>query len=486
MSAASRSLPYDEGIESGLIGAALGNPDLADEIIAATNPSAFYCANHRTVFETIVAMKDAAVPVNLLTVQNRLTELGLIEITGGVGTLASNYSENLPPSFTAHYVEQLHNYWQLRELYARCQAGSEKVITEGGIEPGALIDEIEQSIYGVRDLRGKDDNIVSAKEAMLAATALFKRLWTDPDFMDGLATGYPDIDHLLSGLKAAEHIVIAARPSVGKTAFLLNLIENISVNQGKPSLVFSLEMPVAQLTFRLAAQRAGIDLKRLRNRSLKEADFFRLEKAAMEIAKAPIFFDDSGENTIQGIRSTARRLKRREGIELVAVDYIQLINTTTKHDRREAEVAEVSKLSKGGAKELCIPWLSLCQLNRNFENRGSGEPKLYDLRESGAIEQDADVVAFLTRPTTPDGVEFEGSIIDNSDERSKAKLIIGKNRNGPTGMVPLHFHEKFTRFDSVARTGQQQQEDRNKKPAAPLATPEDQTQNDQDEDEGLF
>src|SRR5947199_7663687 len=314
-------------------------------------------------------------------------------------------------------------------------------------EVGNLLDEVEQSIFEVGEDRFKGQ-MLSMKDHAMQAIETIEKLYERKGGITGISSGFIELDRMTSGLHGSEMIVIAARPSMGKTALAMNIAEHVAINEKLPVGVFSLEMSSQQLVQRLLCSRARVNLHRVRDGFLGERDFPSLTAAASKLAEAQIYIDDSASLSILELRATARRLKAQKDIKLIVVDYLQLLRSTTRRaqDNRQLEISEISSGLKGLAKELKVPVLVLAQLNRQPEARTGGKPRLSDLRESGSIEQDADLVGLLVRPEI-----YEEDEDARAEKAGEAELIIAKQRNGPVGEISLTFLKEFTRFEDRAR-----------------------------------
>jgi replicative DNA helicase len=318
---------------------------------------------------------------------------------------------------------------------------------QGEIEP--LLDQAEKEIFAITGEHVKTE-IVPTKELVMEAIEQIEKLYETRGSVTGLPTGFIELDRMTSGLHAAEMIVIAARPSMGKTAFAMNIAEHVAMEIGKAVAVFSLEMSSQQLVQRILCSRAKVDLQRVRNGFLSERDFPNLTAAASQVAAAKMFIDDTPGLSITELRAKARRLKSQQDIQLIVIDYLQLLRSMSRRaqDNRQLEISEISAGIKALAKELNLPIIVIAQLNRQPDTRAKegGRPRLSDLRESGSIEQDADLVGLLVRPEyyeTDDEAKLERA--------GEAELIIAKQRNGPTVDVPLTFLKQYTRFESRTR-----------------------------------
>jgi replicative DNA helicase len=318
---------------------------------------------------------------------------------------------------------------------------------QGEIDP--LLDEAEKEIFAITGEHVKTE-IVPTKDLVMEAIEQIEKLYENRGSVTGLPTGFVELDRMTSGLHAAEMIVIAARPSMGKTALAMNIAEHVAMDIGKAVAVFSLEMSSQQLVQRILCSRAKVDLQRVRNGFLSERDFPNLTAAASQVAAAKMFIDDTPGLTVTELRAKARRIKSQHDIQLIVIDYLQLLRSMSRRaqDNRQLEISEISAGIKALAKELSLPIIVIAQLNRQPDARAKegGRPRLSDLRESGSIEQDADLVGLLVRP------EYYETDDEAKQERAgEAELIIAKQRNGPTGDVPLTFLKQYTRFESRAR-----------------------------------
>jgi replicative DNA helicase len=355
----------------------------------------------------------------------------------------------LPTAANAsYYIDILQEKHTLRDIFRICTQYAARSYEETESVPN-LLDEVEGQIYEIAKDRYQD-RTPNLKKLLVEAITGIEELYNRRGQISGLATGFTDFDKMTDGLHGAEMIVIAARPSMGKTALAMNIAEHVAVDQKKPIAVFSLEMSTQQLVQRLLCSRAKVNLARVRDGFLNERDFPALQTAASKLAESKIFIDDTSGLSILELRAKARRLKSQHDIQAIFIDYLQLLRSTSRRaqDNRQIEIAEISSGLKALAKELAVPILVLAQLNRNPESRSGdakGRPRLSDLRESGSIEQDADLVGLLVREEY-----YADTDEDKKAAEGKATLIIAKQRNGPVGDVPLTFLKEFTRFETRA------------------------------------
>jgi replicative DNA helicase len=423
--------------------------EIIAEAVEKVNESYFYIPAHQTIYSVLVDLWNAGAGIDLITFTQVLRDRNLLDTVGGASFVTSLFTFVPTAANVGYYLEIVRDKYILREIISACTEGARRSYEEQD-QVDNLLDEVEQKIYAVGEDRfsGK---AFSMKDEVMEAIEAIEQLWEKKGSITGLPTGFIELDKMTSGLHAAEMIVIAARPSMGKTAFAMNIVEHVAVFEKRPVAVFSLEMSSQQLVQRMLCSRARVNLKKARDGFLGQGDFDRLTAAASRLAEAQIFIDDTPGLNILELRAKARRLSAQHHIELIVIDYLQLLRSTSRRgqENRQIEISEISAGIKGLAKELKIPIIVAAQLNRNPENRtgdSKGRPRLSDLRESGSIEQDADLVGLLVRQ------EYYADTEDEKEEtEGKADLIIAKQRNGPTGDVPLTFRKEFTRFEDRAR-----------------------------------
>jgi replicative DNA helicase len=445
-----RALPHSVEAEQGVLGSMLISPqDKIAEVVAKINDSYFYIPAHQTIYRLLVELWDAKQGIDLITFTQALRDRNLLETVGGASFVTNLFTFVPTAANLTYYLEIVRDKYILREIIAACTEGARRSY-EDQDEVDNLLDEVEQRIYAVGEDRFKGDSL-TMKEQVLEAIETINKLWEQKGSLTGLPTGFVEFDRMTSGLHPAEMVVIAARPSMGKTAFVMNIVEHVAVHEKKPVGVFSLEMSAQQLVQRMLCSRARVNLRKARDGFLADSDFDRIATAAGKLAEADIYIDDTPGLSILELRAKARRLKSRHDLSLIVIDYLQLLRSTSRRgqDNRQIEISEISAGIKGLSKELNIPIVVAAQLNRNPESRtgdSKGRPRLSDLRESGSIEQDADLVGLLVRQ------EYYADTEEEKDEfEGKAELIIAKQRNGPTGDVPLTFIKEVTRFEDRAR-----------------------------------
>ncbi len=420
--------------------------DAIAEVVEKITADYFYVPAHQTIFDALVELWNAGAAVDLITFTQNLRDRNLLETVGGAAAITNLFTFVPTAANVGYYIEIVRDKYILRSIIA---AGTESVrrAYEEQDEVGNLLDEVEQRIFAVGEDRFKGQ-MLSMKDQVMEAIESIEKLYERKGGITGVSTGFVEFDRMTSGMHPSEMIVIAARPSMGKTALAMNIAEHVAINEKLPVGVFSLEMSSQQLVQRLLCSRARVNLQKVRDGFLGERDFPSLTAAASKLAEAKIFIDDTASLTILELRAKARRLKAQQDVQLIIIDYLQLLRSTSRRaqDNRQLEISEISAGLKGLAKELKIPVIVVAQLNRQPEQRAGGKPRLSDLRESGSIEQDADLVGLLVRPEI-----YEEDEEARAEKSGEAELIIAKQRNGPVGEIPLTFLKEFTRFEDRAR-----------------------------------
>src|SRR5215212_2487734 len=442
-----RALPHSIEAEQGVLGSMLISPrEIIAECVEKINEEYFYLAAHRTIYEVLVELWNAGQGIDLITFTQVLRDRNLLETVGGAPFVTSLFTFVPTAANVTYYLEIVRDKFILREIIAACTESVRRSFEEQD-EVHNLLDEVEQKIFSVGEDRFKGQ-VLTMKDQVMEAIEAIEKLWERRGGITGISTGFTELDRMTNGLHEGEMVVIAARPSMGKTALAMNIAEHVAISGKLPVAVFSLEMSSQQLVQRLLCSRARVNLQKVREGFLAERDFPSLTAAASKLAEAEIFIDDSAGLSILELRAKARRLKAQKRIQLIVVDYLQLLKSTTRRaqDNRQLEISEISAGIKGLAKELKIPIIVLAQLNRQPEARTGGKPRLSDLRESGSIEQDADLVGLLVRPEI-----YEEDEDARAEKAGEAELIIAKQRNGPVGEIALTFLKEFTRFEDRAR-----------------------------------
>src|SRR6058998_359625 len=442
-----RAPPHSVDAEQGVLGSMLISPrETIAECVEKINEDYFYVPAHQTIYSVLVDLWNTGQAIDLITFTQVLRDRHLLDSVGGAAFVTSLFTFVPTAANVQYYLEIVRDKYILREIIAAATESVRRAYEEQD-EVNNLLDEVEQRIFAVGEDRFKGQ-MLSMKDQVMEAIESIEKLYERKGGITGISTGFVEFDRMTSGMHGAEMIVIAARPSMGKTALVMNIAEHVAVQEKLPVGVFSLEMSSQQLVQRLLCSRARVNLQKVRDGFLGERDFPSLTAAASKLAEAKIFIDDSASLTILELRAKSRRLKAQQDVQLIIVDYLQLLRSTSRRaqDNRQLEISEISAGLKGLAKELKIPIIVIAQLNRQPEARTGGRPRLSDLRESGSIEQDADLVALLVRPEI-----YEEDEDARAEKAGEAELIIAKQRNGPVGEIQLTFLKEFTRFEDRAR-----------------------------------
>ncbi len=440
-----KPLPNNLDAERSVLGAILLDNHALNPAIEHLRPEDFFLDQHRRVFTQMIALGEGQQAIDLVTLTEELNRKGDLEASGGAPYLAS-LADGMPKvSNIEHYARIVKEKAILRNLIHTTHNIQQRAF-EGEDGADAILDNAESSIFALAEDRVRA-GLLPIKDIVRDNFERLERIFREGKSITGIPTGYVELDKLTSGLQPSELLILAARPSQGKTALALNLMENIAIRGGHPVAMFSLEMSKESLLQRLVASVAQIDAHKFRTGHLSKEDWRRMTESLGTISAAPLWLDDAGSISVleigaKAIGAKARRLKREKGLSMLVVDYLQLITGRGRFGNRQEEVSSISRGLKGLAKELQIPVLVLSQLTRAPERDERG-PQLSDLRESGAIEQDADVVMFIYRPHF-----FKAGA--TPEEREETELRIAKQRNGPTDMVKFVFRSRFTRFEEAA------------------------------------
>ena len=434
--------PQNLEAEQSILGGILLDNQALNSVLEILIHKDFYNESHRKIFATIVELSDRNEPIDLITLSNILKDKKQLDQVGGMAYLAS-LVDNVPSAANiAYYAKIVKEKAILRHLI-----GTATEILTKSYDTGAAVDEVldeaEHAIFEIAENKIRPA-FSPIKDIIKDSFKTIEKLFERKDLITGVPTGFAKIDDLTSGLQKSELIIVAGRTSMGKTAFALNIAQHAAMEAGIHVAIFSLEMSKEQLAMRMLSSEARVDSQRLRKGFLGETDWPKLTTAAGRLSEAPLFIDDTPAITVLEMKAKARRLKAESGLGLIILDYLQLMRSGSFKDSREQEISEISRSLKALAKELNVPIVALSQLNRKVEDRTNRRPQMADLRESGAIEQDADVIAFIYRD------EVYNKSEDNP-EKGLAEVIIGKQRNGPTGMAKLAFLEKYTCFENLAR-----------------------------------
>jgi len=433
--------PQSLEAEDSVLAAVLIDNDTLLDVVEILSPEDFYKTAHQKIYSAIADLFSRNEPVDLVTLTNILREKDDLEAVGGAVYLAK-LIDAVPMAINApHYAKIVHDKASLRRLIEKSNNIVKRCFDDRG-DVEDVLDFAESSIFEL-----SQDKIRPAfypiGKIILDNMEMLEERQGNKALITGITTGYRKLDSLTAGLQNSDLIILAARPGMGKTALALNIARNAAVDEGIPTAIFSLEMAKEQLTLRLLCSEARIDSNRVRSGFFSQDDWIKLTDAAATLSEASIFIDDSPDITAMTIRAKARRLKMEKGLGLIFIDYLQLMKSRSGIERRDLEISEISRSLKALAKELSVPVVALSQLNRKLEERSDKRPQLADLRESGALEQDADVVAFIYR----DEVYNKDP---NNPNQGKAELILAKQRSGPVGVVPLAFLGAYTRFETLA------------------------------------
>ena len=441
--------PQNLEAEMSVLGGVLLENEALNRALAHLRPEDFYRPPHSKIFKAMIALSERNEPADLVTLTAMLREQGTLEEVGGSAYLSTLVDFVPTAANIGYYCKLVKEKAISRELI--------KVATEiagRGYEGGeveASLDWAEGEIFKIANMKSRP-SFYTTKEIVKDTIKAIEKLYDRKELITGVPTGFVDLDNMTSGLQPGDLVIIAGRPSMGKTAFCLNLVEYATIHSSEPvpSAIFSLEMSKEQLVQRMLCSVARIDASRVRNGKLAQSEFPTLVTAAGVISEAPIFIDDTPAISILELRAKARRLKQEHQIGMIVVDYLQLMQGSNPESRQQ-EISEISRSLKALAKELKVPFIALSQLDRSLESRTDKRPILADLRESGAIEQDADVIMFLFREDVYcDTCKKRDNSCDKGHERN-AEVIVGKQRNGPLGVEQLTFLGEYTRFESQSR-----------------------------------
>ena len=431
--------PHNIESEQAVLGALMLRPAALNEITDLLTPDMFYLRKHTTIYQVLIELSMGGNPLDILAVSSKMKEKKLLESIGGASYL--NELMNMVPSTVniRHYAEIVYKKFILRSLIDASENIASVAYDENDMKVEEILDTAEKSIFKVSSSLNTKGAFVSIKQEIMSTVEQVIHLHEHKDEIRGVPTGYTDLDNLIAGLQKSDLIILAARPSMGKTTFALDMVRNVALS-GRPVGIFSLEMSAQQLVQRMLSAESRVDAWSIRTgHGLSAQHFTALQEAASRLQKAPIYIDDQAGNSIVKMRSVARRMKSEHGLDLIVIDYLQLMTTSKNHDNMVNQVTEISRSLKQLARELDVPVLALSQLSRAVESRG-GRPRLSDLRDSGSIEQDADLVMFIHR---------EDRYKEQAEKDNITEILIEKHRNGPVGMIQLLFDMKTTSFLSM-------------------------------------
>lgn len=433
--------PQNLEAEQAVLGSILLESDALLTVMERVRPEDFYSVAHQRIFEAMVELNEENEAIDLVTLTARLKDRGQLEEVGGVSYLAKLVG-SVPTAANVEYYAQI---VEEKALLRRLIRTATQIVASGyeaGDDVGALLNEAEQRILEI-SRRHAAHGFVSIRDVLMEVFDRVEYLYHHKGGVTGIPSGFPDLDRMTSGFQRSDLIIIAARPSVGKTTFALNIAQNVAVRARETVAIFSLEMSAFQLVQRMISAESNVDAGRLRSGFLEGDDWEKLTMAIGALSEAEIYIDDTPGITVTDIRAKCRRLKKEKGLGMVVIDYLQLIQTRGRpHESRQQEVSEISRMLKQMARELEVPVIALSQLSRSVEQRQDKRPMLSDLRESGSIEQDADLVAFLYR---------DDYYNQDSEKKNIIEVIIAKHRNGPVGTVELVFLKNYNKFVSLDR-----------------------------------
>jgi replicative DNA helicase len=441
--------PHSIEAEQGVLGCVLLSPQECMGVCIEKlkrGAEVFYDLRHQHIFQLLAEMYDQKEAIDLITVQQQLKDKNQLEAVGGLGYLSSLADAVPSAANLEYYLDIIREKFLLRKMIQTCTGVVARVYEHEG-EVDSLLDEVERDVLRISEERVEATSR-TIKDLVHKAINTIEEFHQRQGMLTGLATGFADFDKMTSGLHGGEMIVIAARPSMGKTSLAMNIAEHVAIDQKLPVGVFSLEMTAESLVLRMLCSRSRVNLRNIRDGFLAERDFPKLTGAAGKLANAALFIDDSSGLSILQLRAKARRMFQQYGIKLFVIDYLQLLNSTSRRaENRQQEIADISNGIKALAKELNVPVIVLSQLNRELEKDKNRKPRLSDLRESGSIEQDADLVCLLYKANSGD----DDDAPSQEQEAGPVNLLIAKQRNGPTGDVNLTFLKAYTRFESAAK-----------------------------------
>ena len=435
--------PHNLDAEQSVLGSLMLSQEAVLKAIEIVQAKDFYKEAHGVIYDVILALVDKGEPIDIITVSEELMQRGMLERIGGAAYVAS-LAEAVPSSANIEYyakiVEEKAVLRNLIEMSSKIKALS----FSWEDEPEQLLDQAEKMIFELTQKKNSQ-GFTSMHDILMETFERIEYLYSQKGDVTGIPTGFKDLDKITSGFQPSDLIIVAARPAMGKTALCLNIAQNAAIKFNVPVAIFSLEMSKDQLVQRMLCSEAMIDQHKLRTGQLTEADWPRLSKAVGPLSKAPIYIDDTVGISMMEMRAKTRRLKAEKGLGMIIIDYLQLMQGSKKSESRQQEISEISRSLKGLARELSVPIIALSQLSRAVEATADKKPNLSHLRESGAIEQDADIVSFIFR---------EEYYNPESEKKGIAEIIIAKHRNGPVGSVELGFLGEFTKFVNLERVHQ--------------------------------
>lgn len=432
--------PHSIEAEQAVLGGLMIENSAWDRVGDVITEDDFYRRDHKLIFRAIARLSEAGLPCDAVTISEELSKYNELDQIGGLAYLGT-LAKNTPTAANIKaYAEIVRERAVLRQLISVSSEIGNSAFNPEGRDSAELLDLAERLVFQIAEKGAKHrKGYVGVKELLVRAVDRIDQLFQLDNHITGVPTGFTDFDEHTAGLQPSDLIIVAGRPSMGKTTFAMNLAENAIIKQQVPTLVFSMEMPGEQLVMRMMSSLGHIDQHKIRTGKLVDSDWPRITSTVGMLSEAPLFIDDTPALTPSDLRARARRVMREHGLGLIVIDYLQLMQSSRNGENRATEISEISRSLKALAKELNVPVVALSQLNRSLEQRPNKRPVMSDLRESGAIEQDADVIVFIYRDEVYN---------DDSPEKGTAEIIIGKQRNGPIGTVRLTFNGQYTRFDN--------------------------------------
>jgi len=440
-----REPPFSLEAEVSVLGGVLIDSESMIKLEDIVDDSMFFRESHRVLFRAMRHLQEKRTAIDVVTVGDHLGSTGELERTGGLEYLADLLNAVPTAANIQYHARIVRDKALLRRLIDASTRTIQDVYEPGDRSVDELVDEAEARVFQVAESHDRG-GFVWIKDLLWEAFENIEKLQENKGGLTGVPSGFGRLDQMTTGLQNGDLVIVAARPAMGKTSWVLNVAQNAAIDHQVPVALFSLEMSKEQLVYRLLCSEARVDAQRLRTGRLSPSDYQRIGTAGAKLNTAPIWIDDSPGGTVLEMRAKARRLKAEAGIGLLVIDYLQLMAGSGRAESRQQEVSQISRGLKALARELGVPVIALSQLSRGPEQRTDHRPQLSDLRDSGSIEQDADLVMFLYRPGyySSDGLDEDGNSLEG-----KAELIVSKQRNGPTGTVDLYFHKQYTRFDEV-------------------------------------
>lgn len=433
-----RELPYSQDAELAVIGSALTNPHSVAESAEIVKPSDFYFPQNREIYSAILELFNENLAIDFITVSNRLSQNDKLDAVGGI-TYLRNAATNVPTTrHVTYYSSIIKDKATLRVLIQRANAISDMAYSEAD-KVERVVDQAEQLIFDVSASRERGD-ILPVSEIFLGSYQELVESATSQGGITGLSTGFDELNRRTGGFHSGELILVAGRPGMGKSSFAVNIAEYVSINEKKTVAIFNLEMPKEQIVNRIICSQALVDSNKIRTGDITGEDWEKIGSIVDKVSSAPLYIDDTASITVSEIRAKCRRLKQTKNLSMVIIDYLQLMQSSGRAENRQQEISEISRSLKILAKELGVPVVALSQLSRASESRSDKRPVLSDLRESGAIEQDADIVMFLYR---------DDYYKEDTNEKNIAECRIAKNRSGETGTFKLGWNGKYTKFSNL-------------------------------------